>query len=149
LTLKEKPWRCKPHSSYLCCRIQCLFRLAGLSDYDKLIEQFGTRKISQELLDRFEKLTGRKPHRLLRRETFFSHRSVAFPTQLHLGGLSCISFALIVTSTRSSTDTSKRSRSTSTPDEVLPAVPCIWVIEFRSCSPPGCRTCSTVPWSFS
>jgi tryptophanyl-tRNA synthetase len=44
------------------------------SDYDKLIEQFGTRKITKELLERFEKLTGRKPHRLLRRETFFSHR---------------------------------------------------------------------------
>ncbi|KAJ9106151.1 hypothetical protein QFC21_001294 [Naganishia friedmannii] len=45
-------------------------------DYDKLIEQFGTRKITKELLERFEKLTGRKPHRLLRRETFFSHRDL-------------------------------------------------------------------------
>jgi tryptophanyl-tRNA synthetase len=44
------------------------------SDYDKLIEQFGTRRISPELLERFEKLTGHKAHRLLRRDTFFSHR---------------------------------------------------------------------------
>lgn len=43
-------------------------------DYDKLIETFGTRKISQELLDRFERLTGRKPHRYLRRGHFFSER---------------------------------------------------------------------------
>jgi tryptophanyl-tRNA synthetase len=43
-------------------------------NYDKLIQQFGTRAIDQELLDRFEKLTGHKPHPLLRRGTFFSHR---------------------------------------------------------------------------
>lgn len=43
-------------------------------DYDKLIETFGTRKIDQAILDRFEKLTGRKPHRYLRRGLFFSQR---------------------------------------------------------------------------
>ncbi|KAG8764142.1 tryptophan--tRNA ligase [Ceratobasidium sp. 428] len=43
-------------------------------DYDKLIEKFGTRRIDAALLERFEKLTGHKPHLLLRRGTFFSHR---------------------------------------------------------------------------
>ncbi|KAG0164394.1 tryptophan--tRNA ligase [Apophysomyces sp. BC1034] len=43
-------------------------------DYNKLIDQFGTKRIDEELLQRFEKLTGRKPHVLLRRGTFFSHR---------------------------------------------------------------------------
>ena len=43
-------------------------------DYDKLIEKFGTRKIDDELLQRFEKLTGSKSHPLLRRGIFFSHR---------------------------------------------------------------------------
>ncbi|KAF9052673.1 hypothetical protein BJ165DRAFT_1413116 [Panaeolus papilionaceus] len=43
-------------------------------DYDKLIDQFGTRRIDDALLQRFEKLTGRKPHVLLRRGMFFSHR---------------------------------------------------------------------------
>lgn len=43
-------------------------------DYDKLIAQFGTRRIDPELLSRFEKLTGHKPHPLLRRGMFFSHR---------------------------------------------------------------------------
>lgn len=43
-------------------------------DYDKLIETFGTRKIDQATLDRFEKLTGKKPHRYLRRGHFFSQR---------------------------------------------------------------------------
>ncbi|KAG8704093.1 tryptophan--tRNA ligase [Ceratobasidium sp. 395] len=43
-------------------------------DYDKLIEKFGTRRIDAALLERFEKVTGHKPHLLLRRGTFFSHR---------------------------------------------------------------------------
>ncbi|RXW12591.1 hypothetical protein EST38_g13263 [Candolleomyces aberdarensis] len=43
-------------------------------DYDKLIVQFGTRRIDQALLDRFERLTGHKPHTFLRRGLFFSHR---------------------------------------------------------------------------
>lgn len=45
-------------------------------DYDKLIDQFGTRRVDAALLDRFEKLTGHKPHPLLRRGMFFSHRHV-------------------------------------------------------------------------
>jgi len=47
-------------------------------DYDKLIETFGTRKIDQETLDRFEKLTGHKPHRFLRRGYFFSQRYLVY-----------------------------------------------------------------------
>ncbi|KAJ2396080.1 tryptophan--tRNA ligase [Coemansia sp. RSA 2603] len=43
-------------------------------DYDKLIAQFGTRKITPELLERFTKLTGHEPHLYLRRNIFFSHR---------------------------------------------------------------------------
>lgn len=43
-------------------------------DYNKLIEQFGTKQIDEALLARFEKLTGHKPHHLLRRGMFFSHR---------------------------------------------------------------------------
>jgi tryptophanyl-tRNA synthetase len=43
-------------------------------DYNNLIQQFGTRVIDQQLLDRFTKLTGFKPHPFLRRGLFFSHR---------------------------------------------------------------------------
>ena len=43
-------------------------------DYEKLLVQFGTRRIDQALLDRFERLTGHKPHIFLRRGLFFSHR---------------------------------------------------------------------------
>ncbi|KIY61726.1 tryptophanyl-tRNA synthetase [Cylindrobasidium torrendii FP15055 ss-10] len=43
-------------------------------DYGKLITQFGTRRIDDALLERFTKLTGKRPHILLRRGMFFSHR---------------------------------------------------------------------------
>jgi hypothetical protein len=46
-------------------------------DYDKLIEQFGTRRIDGALLARFERVTGHRPHVFLRRGMFFSHRCVA------------------------------------------------------------------------
>jgi tryptophanyl-tRNA synthetase len=42
-------------------------------DYEKLIEQFGTKLIDDALLKRFERLTGQKPHRFLRRQIAFSH----------------------------------------------------------------------------
>jgi len=45
-------------------------------DYDKLIDQFGCSKISPELLAKMERLTGQKPHHLLRRGIFFSHRDL-------------------------------------------------------------------------
>lgn len=45
-------------------------------DYDKLINDFGCKPIDQQLLDRFERLTGHKPHRFLRRGIFFSHREL-------------------------------------------------------------------------
>lgn len=39
-------------------------------------ERFGSSKIDQELLDRFEKITGKKVHHFLRRGIFFSHRDM-------------------------------------------------------------------------
>ncbi|EIW71280.1 hypothetical protein TREMEDRAFT_67668 [Tremella mesenterica DSM 1558] len=45
-------------------------------DYNKTVQKFGASLISQDLLERFEKVTGVKPHPLLRRGTFFSHRDL-------------------------------------------------------------------------
>ena len=45
-------------------------------DYNKLIQKFGCYHLPQELVDRMEKLTGKKPHYFLRREIFFSHREL-------------------------------------------------------------------------
>lgn len=45
-------------------------------DYDKLVNEFGTKIIDDNLLDRFERVTGHKPHRFLRRQIVFSHRDL-------------------------------------------------------------------------
>lgn len=43
-------------------------------DYDKLIVKFGSSKVTQELVDRVESVTGKKAHHFLRRGIFVSHR---------------------------------------------------------------------------
>ncbi|MGI0089317.1 MAG: tryptophan--tRNA ligase, partial [Nitrosopumilaceae archaeon] len=45
----------------------------GDVDYDKLVQKFGTEKISPELLDRIKKIAG-DLHPMLRLGYFFSHR---------------------------------------------------------------------------
>ncbi|RFU25949.1 hypothetical protein B7463_g10381, partial [Scytalidium lignicola] len=45
-------------------------------DYNKLVDQFGTKLIDEALLERFERVTGHKPHRFLRRQIVFSHRDL-------------------------------------------------------------------------
>lgn len=52
------------------------WEVKGRVDYDKLLKQFGSRPITSELLDRFEALTGERPHVFLRRGIFFSHRDL-------------------------------------------------------------------------
>mmetsp|Transcript_18649 Transcript_18649/g.32187 ORF Transcript_18649/g.32187 Transcript_18649/m.32187 type:complete len:633 (-) Transcript_18649:17-1915(-) len=56
-------------------------RVSGKIDYDKLVLQFGSTRISPKLLQRLERLTvgkGKVPslHRWLRRNIFFSHRDL-------------------------------------------------------------------------
>jgi tryptophanyl-tRNA synthetase len=51
------------------------WHVEGEIDYDKLIKQFGTEKISKQLLQRLEKLTG-ESHFMLKRGIFFSHRDL-------------------------------------------------------------------------
>lgn len=45
-------------------------------DYNKLVDEFGTKRIDAELLARLERLTGKRPHRFLRRGIVFSHRDL-------------------------------------------------------------------------
>jgi len=47
-------------------------------DYDKLIERFGCQRISDELVQRIEKVIGKPVHPLLKRGIFFSHRDLEF-----------------------------------------------------------------------
>lgn len=50
--------------------------VSGVVDYNKLIEQFGSSTITDQLLQKFESLTGERPHLFLRRGIFFSHRDL-------------------------------------------------------------------------
>lgn len=43
-------------------------------DYDRLIEEFGTQRLTEDHITRFESVTGRKAPKLMRRGLFFSHR---------------------------------------------------------------------------
>ncbi|KFA74976.1 hypothetical protein S40288_02205 [Stachybotrys chartarum IBT 40288] len=45
-------------------------------DYGRLTTDFGTTLINDALLERFEKVTGHKPHRFMRRQIVFSHRDL-------------------------------------------------------------------------
>ena len=51
------------------------WHVEGDIDYDKLIKQFGTQKISNKLLLKLQKITG-EDHFMLRRGVFFSHRDL-------------------------------------------------------------------------
>ena len=51
------------------------WHVEGDIDYDKLIEKFGTQKISPELLEKIKNLTN-EDHFMLRRGIFFSHREM-------------------------------------------------------------------------
>jgi tryptophanyl-tRNA synthetase len=64
----ERAWECELIFAYPLCEVNTI------SDYNKTVQKFGAALISPELLERFEKVTGHKPHPLLRRGTFFSHR---------------------------------------------------------------------------
>ncbi|KAF7114710.1 hypothetical protein CNMCM5793_009661 [Aspergillus hiratsukae] len=45
-------------------------------DYDRLVDTFGTTVIDTALLQRFEEVTGHRPHPFLRRGLVFSHRDL-------------------------------------------------------------------------
>eukprot|EP00760_Papus_ankaliazontas_P035683 PhM_4_TR7978/c0_g1_i1/m.106637/K01867/WARS, trpS; tryptophanyl-tRNA synthetase len=45
-------------------------------DYEKVIRDFGSERISDDVIKRLERLTGRPAHHFLRRGIFFSHRDL-------------------------------------------------------------------------
>lgn len=50
--------------------------VAKAINYLTLVEKFGTQIITPDDLQRFEKVTGHKPHRFMRRGIVFSHRDL-------------------------------------------------------------------------
>ncbi len=55
-------------------------------DYDKLIATFGSQAISEELIARVERVTGRRAHHWLRKGIFFSHRDLKEVLDLYEAG---------------------------------------------------------------
>jgi tryptophanyl-tRNA synthetase len=52
------------------------WEVKGKVDYDKLIIQFGTQKVTEELKQKISRLVGGDLHVMLRRNVFFSHRDL-------------------------------------------------------------------------
>ncbi|MFQ6053354.1 MAG: tryptophan--tRNA ligase [Candidatus Bathyarchaeia archaeon] len=61
------------------------WRVSGEVDYNRLIEQFGTRPMTKGLIDRLERLTGHL-HLQLRRGVFFSHRDLDWWLDMYEAG---------------------------------------------------------------
>ncbi|EAZ62899.1 Cytoplasmic tryptophanyl-tRNA synthetase [Scheffersomyces stipitis CBS 6054] len=55
-------------------------------DYDRLIQQFGTKAITGETLSRFQAVTGQEPHPFLKRGVFFSERDLTKILNLYEAG---------------------------------------------------------------
>jgi tryptophanyl-tRNA synthetase len=53
------------------------FDVEGAVDYDKLVKEFGCTRIDPDLIARFERITGRRAHLLLRRGIFYTHRDLS------------------------------------------------------------------------
>lgn len=49
----------------------------GKINYSKLIEQFGTEEIDENLIAKFERITGKPAHPWIKRGIFFSHRALS------------------------------------------------------------------------
>ena len=43
-------------------------------DYEKLMKQFGCQPLTEEMISRMERLTGKRAHVLIRRGMFYCHR---------------------------------------------------------------------------
>ena len=61
------------------------WHVEGEIDYDKLTKQFGTQRISNDILTKLQKITG-EDHFMLRRGVFFSHRDLNLILDSHEKG---------------------------------------------------------------
>ncbi|CAM9178427.1 unnamed protein product, partial [Ectocarpus fasciculatus] len=55
-------------------------------DYERLIVQFGSQHLTEDLISRIERLTNRRAHRFLRRGLYFSHRDLHHMLNLYESG---------------------------------------------------------------
>lgn len=103
-------------------------------NYNKLIEQFGTKLITKDMLKEWERISGEAPHILLRRGIWLFTKKYFFLTETCL--FSCIS-------------SRRRSLSSCTQEEDLQVKPCTLDTCYLSFSLAISRECSSVHWSSS
>ena len=58
----------------------------GAIDYERLIVQFGSQHLTEDIISRIERLTNRRAHRFLRRGLYFSHRDLTHMLNLYESG---------------------------------------------------------------
>ena len=58
----------------------------GAVDYDKLITKFGSTPLTQDVISRMERVTGRRAHHFIRRGIFFSHRDMNLILDMYEAG---------------------------------------------------------------
>ena len=103
-------------------------------DYNKLIEQFGTRPITQELLQTLEKITGKQSHVYLRRGNYELTQESSFPIETWLP---------------TSSSSKRRNQFSFTQGEGHHLTRCTWATCFLSYLQNGCKKPSSVLWSFN
>lgn len=52
------------------------FEVKGAVDYDKLVREFGSQRMDAALIERLERVSGKRAHHLIRRGFVFSHRDL-------------------------------------------------------------------------
>jgi tryptophanyl-tRNA synthetase len=60
--------------------------VVGAVDYDKLLTKFGSSPLTEELIARMERVTGRRAHPFIRRGIFFSHRDLNLILDMYEAG---------------------------------------------------------------
>jgi hypothetical protein len=62
------------------------FEVKGAVDYEKLVREFGSQLMDSDLIERLEKVTGRRAHHLIRRGFVFSHRDLGTILDMYEAG---------------------------------------------------------------
>ncbi len=62
------------------------WEVKGKLDYVKLIEEFGTKPLTKEIIDKLKSISGGQHHLMIRRKLFFSHRDFDLILNLYEGG---------------------------------------------------------------
>lgn len=113
-------------------------------DYDKLVREFGATPLTPDILERFERVTGHRPHRFMRRGIVFSHRELGKILDRHEKGQSFF----LYTGRGPSSDSMHVGHTV--PFEFTKYDSCLEILPCVDANDPcpltgGCKMCSTSP----